>query len=463
MAQQIIDATASNDDKGSTNHCAGEVNQAMMELGATYCSPAGTGIDIGDPLLDHYWSTKLGTAVGMNSDQAKDFLLSRDETASSLPSSSSSSSKRKTCPICEINGPQMILQNLLSELDGNTNNIVNENPNNTISKQKNNSKVRSVTKSNETSNELLKMKKCGHCVFPLAPPKKMKREEVLAVIAISCQIPTNEFVLPTTTTTKTNKSESNIVVDASSSSTTTTTEEAWLMIRRPNSGLLAGQWEFPSVCVWSSVENMTNKEGHDTSNDNDDYKSDDDEDECFSNNNNKMTKKNSKKLNKNQSAKLSKQNDQLTNFNTPNVPIIPVSTRRTAIYNLMLELFPCKKLEGKLDDDYVKSIVNRMEPIGGTKKNNTNSSTCNAVPLEHIFSHVRHTMYVEYCEHKYDDHHKNQNGNRSNTNCSQKLIQWYHPITGQEIRWMRSIDMEKKGVTAGVKKILSAVGYCRNK
>ena len=37
-----------------------EVNQALVELGATYCFPAGNGIDDDDPLKEFHVSTQLG-------------------------------------------------------------------------------------------------------------------------------------------------------------------------------------------------------------------------------------------------------------------------------------------------------------------------------------------------------------------------------------------------------------------
>ena len=55
LAKQIVEA--------GDGSCAGQVNQALMELGATYCAPSGTGMEDGDPLRDYYWSTRLGREV----------------------------------------------------------------------------------------------------------------------------------------------------------------------------------------------------------------------------------------------------------------------------------------------------------------------------------------------------------------------------------------------------------------
>jgi A/G-specific adenine glycosylase len=70
----------------------------------------------------------------------------------------------------------------------------------------------------------------GHASMPVAPPKKAKRQEVLAV-AVICLEHANK------------------------------TDNCWLMVKRPAEGLLAGQWEFPSVCVWDSskVESKNDK------------------------------------------------------------------------------------------------------------------------------------------------------------------------------------------------------------
>lgn len=56
--------------------------------------------------------------------------------------------------------------------------------------------------------------KCGHAVFPMDPPKTEKREEDLAMAVLSFR----------------EKSKSG------------RDETRYLMVRRPSSGLLAGQW-----------------------------------------------------------------------------------------------------------------------------------------------------------------------------------------------------------------------------
>merc|ERR1712216_252881 len=63
----------------------------------------------------------------------------------------------------------------------------------------------------------------GHQSLPTPPPKKSKTEEVLAVAVLS---------------------------------STKGGEKRWLMVKRPKDGLLASQWEFPSVSVWNSKDGM---------------------------------------------------------------------------------------------------------------------------------------------------------------------------------------------------------------
>ena len=59
-------------------------------------------------------------------------------------------------------------------------------------------------------------RQCGHASLPLPPPKPTRKEEILAVAVLS------------------------------------SSDGSYLMVKRPPTGLLAGQWEFPATCVWAS-------------------------------------------------------------------------------------------------------------------------------------------------------------------------------------------------------------------
>ena len=289
------DLTAQLVNAGGDGQYAGEFNQALMELGATYCAPSGTGVDPRDPLVDYYKSTKLGRAYFCQTQPPKN-LLSTLPT-SSHPSSSSSSS---SCKLCDSNGIEAVLDQLQTNIP----------PNRTISP--------------ETAAKL------AHAAFPLDPPKSKKREEDLAVAAIS-----NSFD---------NKGET-----------------WWLLVKRPPKGLLAGQWEFPSVCV--------------------------------------QTRDNHNKT---------------TNTEPPKGP-----TRRKALSNYLQEI-----------------SAGQAEWLHGTKR-----TMVKPAPIEHVFSHIKHIMWVESC----------------NTSFVKIETTEWKTSDGKEVRWMRETDMVKVGITSGVKKILKAV------
>merc|ERR1712238_17631 len=202
IAEQIV--------KAGDGRYAGEVNQALMELGATYCAPSGTGTDLNDPLVNFYLSTDLGRgldrwirAYNCDSDviivpTIEDFVGRSGKKCGSY------------CNLCELGGVDNVLlrisENLYPSVAGHDTHLKGNNgrrllQKQMISDQKNISHFAAVA---------------GHAAFPTVPPKKAKREEVLAVAAIS-------------------------------------RGKEWLMTRRPKKGLLAGQWEFPSVVVWTSV------------------------------------------------------------------------------------------------------------------------------------------------------------------------------------------------------------------
>jgi len=269
LASQIVNA-------GDGSY-AGEVNQALMEIGATYCAPHGTGVDDNDPLKDFYISTKIGREF--NSDKAEKWF---NET-----------SFETKCEICDSNGVE---------------NIINE-----ISCQISQSK----------RNEEITRAMISHSCFPTDPPKKPKREEVLVVVVFSHH---NEK----------------------------TKETKWFMKKRPNEGLLAGQWEFPSICTWNY--NPNNKE------------------------------------NKNKEV---------------SIPELQKKKRIEVGDDLQNELF----------DNNVKSKNMLLKK-----------------PLEHIFSHIRHTMYIEY-----------------------RFLCADYDIMVDNGAWMSDEDMKNVGITSGVKKILRTI------
>jgi A/G-specific adenine glycosylase len=301
LAKQIVSA-------GDGTH-AGEVNQALMELGATYCAPSGTGTDDRDPLKSFYLSSQIGLAfveerkrlmeAGFDSFPVEEYMYE------------AIASREHVCKLCDGEGVRLIFDGLSGAAE-----LVN----------------------GTTTNA----GQLGHGVFPTSPPKKAKREEVLAVAALSH------------VTTK------------------MSTKRRWLLVKRPANGLLGGQWEFPSVCVWTSAS-TTPTSGE--------------------------KRKNA----------------------TTEVPTIDAPKRVEALNSLLQEL----SSEGH---DWLEEC-NRHE-VG-------------AEPIEHVFSHVRHTMWIEH-------------GDGSKHVDKLISVEWTSS-EGKELRWMSEDDMQQVGVTAGVKKILKAV------
>ena len=131
LAAQIVEAG-----DGSS---PGLVNQALMELGATYCAPAGSGIDDRDPLRDYYLSTQLGRAY-----------LSALHDGGPDPRDEIIENTKKRCELCDPDGTQIVLEKLRE----------------------------SINADGTTMEEAARI---GHSVFPLDPPKTDKREEDLAM------------------------------------------------------------------------------------------------------------------------------------------------------------------------------------------------------------------------------------------------------------------------------------------
>jgi A/G-specific adenine glycosylase len=314
LAAQIVEAG-----DGSS---PGLVNQALMELGATYCAPAGSGIDDRDPLRDYYLSTQLGRAyLAALKDGGSDDICG--DECSSLPSgtkrltTTSVRGREKCCELCDPDGIHIVLERFR----------------------------RSISLNSTTMDEAARI---GHSAFPTDPPKTEKREEDLAMA-----------VLMTSCSKKGDTANPN-------------DSFRYLMVKRPKEGLLAGQWEFPNVCI--QVRKKSKKEKNPT-------------------NNTKGPKK-------------AERNRALTKF-------------------LLEELF--------LDhpNDEMPTAVSNQ------------SRRAEKEPLEHVFSHVKHYMWVEF-------------GDLIDVHLEDDDLEWVSP-SGKEVRWMNKRDMKKVGITSGVKKVLQSV------
>ena len=302
---------------GEGHDQAGDINQALMELGATYCSPSGTGLDKRDPLLPFYLSTRLSEA----------FLQERRKLSpqSSFPVEAyleqvSTNTTGVECKLC--GGKEGVRQVLDSYSD----------------------MVLSASGAVEP---------LGHGPFPLPPPKTTKREEVLAVGVLAAV----------------SKSKNDNDDDDDNKNTT-----RWLLIQRPKSGLLAGQWEFPNECLWTSADSK------------------------------KKDKKKKKEV---------------------VVPSIAQETRRHKLTNKLRDVMTTRP-EQTLDEDGLAWARRRVLDHF----------------VEHVFSHVRHTMWIEWNVQEMDK--------------APNPLEWTCCSSDQQVRWMTEQDMKAVGVTSGVKKILAA-------
>lgn len=215
-----------------------------------------------------------------------------------------------------------------------------------------------------------------HAAVPIAPPKKAKREEVLAVAVLAA---------------------------ASSEDT------RWLMVKRPSTGLLAGQWEFPSVCVWNSAdENKKNGKGSDSK-------------EVSK----KKTAPPKKKAGKDSSAAAA-------------VPLIKAGIRSAA-----LDVFLGELVESSSSGTSGPSRKVILSSLSAEKRNRVKDND----PTEHVFSHVRHTMYIEYGELIYKDQKQSNSAKGGNYRWTSK-----HK---REVGWLSEGDMADVGITSGVRKALA--------
>ena len=282
----------------------GELNQALMELGATHCAPGGTGIDPNDPLIEFYRSTLIGREA-YRAHKKGDLLALIEEAEKGLDDGEKKSGIA-ACPVSG-NGARAVLDGLRTIACG-------------------------ACKDEEAAAILL------HSMFPLPVPKKARREERLAIAAIY-----------------------RLGEDGTSSSSSKAkgkgggSSRSWLLVKRPDGGLLAGQWEFPHEIVASDKESLPDD---------------------------------------------------------PGKKVRSAATKAVCSDASFLE-----------EGDEKLSLT----PLGET--------------LEHIFSHVRHTMHVEHALYSGGEEAVEPwTGNRGRSYC-----------------WMDEKKMKEVGVTAGVLKVIAAV------
>jgi adenine-specific DNA glycosylase len=97
------------------------------------------------------------------------------------------------------------------------------------------------------------------------------------------------------------------------------------------------------------------------------------------------------------------------------VPLLSVSQRRKHVHAIVA------KLGGHVNGNKLQTITDE--------------------PIHHIFSHIRHTMYVEYiC---VDDEWNFSNDDTTDLSVTKQ--------------WMSQRDMDQVGITSGVKKVLQAI------
>lgn len=323
LAEQIV--------KAGDGLYAGEVNQAMMELGATYCAPGGSGVDDKDPLKRFYVSTKIGVQVYLfleaeSGKEQHDHFSHEILMNNFLSNASSVRGHAKRCGLCDPDGIDSVLCQIVEDL-----------------------------KEDSKDNPAI----VGHANFPTPPPKKAKREEVLVIAAMSCDCGDDIG------------------------------GEYWLMVKRPLGGLLSGQWEFPSHCIWSSADLDVNKK-----------------------------EKNKKAI---------------------KVPTFSPKERRDAIIELLQQYDFNDRKQSKI------TAAQLWTKRGRTYDVNEDS------PIDHIFSHVRHSMWIQHSKLMASD-------------ISLELLKTkksFVLLDGREYKWMNHNDMKNVGITSAISKILTSVNKSR--
>lgn len=247
----------------------------------------------------------------------------------------------------------------------------------------------------------------------------------------------------------------------------------YLFIRRPAKGLLANQWEFPSVI--SEEDRGSIESGADFH----------------------LYLKSISLFMKNTMGVNWNINDE--NFQTKNNAIsnvkqtcdtndnqnIIVKSGKQKIANLKKNLTTIKNDENDTLEGTVKSEINHDIAIDNNKVDKLVLSEINQnleliglspivilTPVEHIFSHQKHFMNIFYSRFKINDNHNNNNDDdynvkneKNNKKNKSKTVHEnidelsWTSLCGQnrEIKWMSAQEITEAGITTGCKKILTEV------
>lgn len=114
------------------------------------------------------------------------------------------------------------------------------------------------------------------------------------------------------------------------------------------------------------------------------------------------------------------------------VPLIAPDVRRKALNSLLGDIFT----------DSTQAKLAPRSAFQQKRISHTNTA-------EHIFSHIRHTLWIESKEIMIADY-------------AEMPCNWTD-AKGRQVRWMNKDEMDQVGITSEVKKILKAVGTIRDR
>ena len=229
----------------------GDLNQAIMELGATLCAPGGSGVDPRDPLRAYYASTAIGRdvyAALMSGELAG--LLEPTTAPNAAPATTPVTAAHGlfACPVCRHGAEKVLsrLQSLAAQPLPAAAPAVAANPFALAADPRGLAAAARAAAALGTLPAALADAEAGaalvHSWLPLPAAKKAKREERLAVAAIYHDCAAS-------------------LAGGCTAEGEGGTGRRWLLVRRPEGGLLGGQWEFPHAIVASAPDELPDDPG----------------------------------------------------------------------------------------------------------------------------------------------------------------------------------------------------------